>query len=63
MSYTKDFSDTFANICIFPLIDFEVTSMVVFPLATKHGKVVTHREGIPPINLFNPLNMCPREIT
>ena len=32
-------------------------------MATKHGKVVTHQEGLPPINLHNLLNMCSREIT
>ena len=26
-------------------------------MATKHGKVVTHCEGLPPINSYNPLNI------
>ena len=33
-SYTKDFIEAFATINIFPLINLEVTSMVVFPLIT-----------------------------
>ena len=32
--YTKDFSKTFENIGIFPLINLEVTSAFVFPLTT-----------------------------
>ena len=30
-------------------------------MATKHGKVVTLHEGLPPINSYNPLNICSRE--
>ena len=31
-------------------------------MATKHGMVEAQREGIPPINSYNPLNMFSREI-
>ena len=37
-------------------------SICTIPTATKHGKFVTHREGLPLINLNSPLNMCSREI-
>ena len=30
-------------------------------MATKHDKVVTHRDGFPVINLYNSLNMCSRD--
>ena len=37
-------------------------SICTRPTAAKHGKLVTHREGLPLINLNSPLNMCSREI-
>ena len=33
------------------------------PMDTKHGKVTTYCEGLPPIKLQNPLNMWLREVT
>ena len=30
------------------------------PMVTKYGEVVTHDEGLLPINSYNLLNMCPR---
>ena len=33
------------------------------PIAPKHGKVVTHRAGLPIINSHNPLNKYSREVT
>ena len=31
------------------------------PMAIKHGKMLVHLDGLPPINSHNPLNMCSRE--
>ena len=31
------------------------------PMAIKHGKMMTHLDGLPPINSHNPLDMCSRE--
>ena len=33
------------------------------PMVTKHGKVVTLREAIPPKHSHNHLNLCTREVT
>ena len=32
-------------------------------MSTKHGKVVTYREGLPPLKSHNPLNTWSREVT
>ena len=32
-------------------------------MTSKHGKIVAHHEGIPPISSHNLLNMCSREVT
>ena len=32
-------------------------------MTTKHSKIVTQRDDLPPINSHNPLNMCSRETT
>ena len=32
-------------------------------MTTKHDQVVTHREGLPPINSYNPLKIFSREVS
>ena len=29
-------------------------------MAIKRGEIVTHHDGLPPINSYNPLNVCLR---
>ena len=33
------------------------------PVTAKHGKLETFREGLPPINSHNPLNLWSGEVT